>query len=237
MKTSPKASARRKDGSTVALREAVLHRRSIRSFLRKPVPEETIRELISDARWAPSWANTQPWELVVVTGERLEQFKRNNREELLAGRTSPPDIRMPLGWPERLRNRDRESAKSIFDSISVDRDDTAGRIEYYARMYELFDAPALVLFLLDKELSLEYAMLDIGAFLQTFFLLAHGRGLGTCAFAGTVHVPDIVHGLFEIPDNKLLAIGAALGWPDKRAPINNFERKRASVDEFVRWIR
>jgi nitroreductase len=234
---SPKAAAKRRDGSSAALREAVLHRRSIRSFLRKPVPERTIRELIAEARWAPSWANTQPWELIVVTGERLEQFKRNNREELLAGRTAPPDIRMPLNWPETMRKRDQESAKRIFDSISVGRDDTAGRLEYYARMYQLFDAPALILFVLDKELSLEYAMLDIGAFMQTFFLLAHARGLGTCAFAGTVHVPDIVHGLFEIPDTKLLVIGAALGWPDRRAPINNFERQRASLDDFVRWIR
>ncbi len=223
--------------SSVGLRDAVLNRRSVRSFLRKPVPEEMIRELIGEARWAPSWANTQPWELIVVTGERLERFKKENREALLEGRTSSPDIPMPLSWPEALKSRDRELAKSIFDSLSVNREDTEGRLQYYARMYHLFDAPALILFLLDKNLALEYAMLDIGAFLQTFFLLAHDRGLGTCAFAGTVHCPDVVHGLFGIPESKLLVMGAALGWPDGNAPINNFERKRADLREFVRWVR
>ena len=223
--------------SSAGLRDAVLHRRSIRSFQRKPVPEQTIRELIDEARWAPSWANTQPWELIVVTGELLERFKNENRKALLEGRTSPPDIPMPVSWPEALKSRDRELAKSIFDSISVDREDTEGRLEYYARMYHLFDAPALLLFLLDRNLALEYAMLDIGAFLQTFFLRAHDRGLGTCAFAGTVHCPDVVHGLFGIPESKLLVMGAALGWPDTEASINGFERKRADLQEFVRWVR
>ena len=51
--------------------EAVKNRRSIRSFLPEKVPEETIRELISDALWAPSWGNTQQYEFVVASGKQL----------------------------------------------------------------------------------------------------------------------------------------------------------------------
>ncbi len=218
------------------LREAVRSRRSIRCFLPEPVAEETIQELISEARWAPSWANTQPWDIVVVTGKALDRFKKANKKALLAGRTSIPDIPIPKKWPEALTKRRLDLAKSIFESLSIDRDDAEGRLQYYAQMYHLFDAPALILFLIDKKLPLEYAMLDVGIFLQTFFLLAHDKGLGTCAFAGTVHAPDIVRKQFAIPDTKLLVIGAALGWPDKNAPINNFVRKRGEVGEFVRWI-
>ena len=43
-------------------RDAILQRRSIRKFLAKSVPEETIKEIIADALWAPSWGNTQPWD-------------------------------------------------------------------------------------------------------------------------------------------------------------------------------
>jgi nitroreductase len=107
---------------------------------------------------------------------------------------------------------------------------------YYAQMYYLFDAPALILFLIDKELALEYTMLDTGIFLQTFSLLAHDKGLGTCPFGAAVHCPEIVHELFSIPDNKLLVIGLALGWPDHDAPVNNFERRRGSIEDFVKWI-
>ena len=36
------------------LREAIHHRRTIRAFLPDPIPENTIKKLISDALWAPS---------------------------------------------------------------------------------------------------------------------------------------------------------------------------------------
>jgi nitroreductase len=219
------------------LREAVRNRRSIRCFLPEPVPEETIQELISDALWSPSWANTQPWDIVVVTGERLERFKRANKEALLTGKTALPDIPIPKKWPDALKQRHLELGKSLFGALSIERDDEEGRLNYYAQMYYLFDAPALILFLIDKELSLEYAMLDVGIFLQTFFLLAYNKGLGTCTFAGTVHCPEVVHKHFDIPENKLLVIGAALGWPDTTVPINNFVRKRGKLEEFVRWLR
>ena len=218
------------------LQEAIQTRRSIRCFLPKPVPEETIQELIHEARWAPSWANTQPWEIIVVTGEPLERFKKENKEALLSGQTSNPDIPMPKKWPEALKKRSVDLGKRIFDALAINRDDAESRLAYYADMYYLFDAPILVLFLIDKELSLEYAMLDLGIFLQTFLLLAHNKGLGTCVFAGTVHCPDIIHKHFAVPKNKLLGIGVALGWSDVNAPINNFVRTRSEVEEFVRWI-
>jgi nitroreductase len=219
------------------LQEAIRTRRSLRAFLPKPVSEETIHQIINDAIWSPSWANTQPWEIVVVTGDTLQQFKKENREALLEGETSIPDISIPKDWPDTLIKRRMELGKSIYESLSIDRDDADGRLEYYAQMFYLFDAPALILFLIDKELSLEYTMLDTGVFLQSFCLLAHDRGLGTCPFGATVHCPDIVHKLFLIPETKLLVIGLAVGWPDKNAPVNNLERKRGKIEEFVRWIK
>jgi nitroreductase len=103
-------------------------------------------------------------------------------------------------------------------------------------MYALFDAPALILLLLDKRLSIEYAMLDAGIFVQTFCLLAHERSLGTAILSAAVQCPQTVHRIFSIPDTKLLVVGIALGWPDEDAPVNRFERKRGAIDEFVKWI-
>src|SRR5512138_2640068 len=104
--------------------DAVRGRRSIRRFLPRPVPREMIQGLLEESRWAPSWSNTQPWEIIVVTGEPLERFKKENRQALLAGRTSRPDIPMPIHWPQALQKRHRDSAKSIFDALSIDRDDS-----------------------------------------------------------------------------------------------------------------
>jgi nitroreductase len=173
---------------------------------------------------------------VVVTGEPLERFKTANKEALLAGQTSIPDIPMPKRWPGPLQKRVVDLVGSISESLGIGQDDAEGRLDYYARMYYLFDAPALILFLIDKGLALEYAMLEVGIFLQTFLLSAHDAGLGACVFSGTVHCPEIVHRHFAIPDTKLLAIGVVLGWPDMNAPINNFARRRGKLEEFVRWV-
>jgi len=104
-------------------------------------------------------------------------------------------------------------------------------------MFGLFDAPAIILVNVDKALLLEYAMLDAGIFLQTFCLLAHDRGLGTCIMAAIVNYADIVRELFSISEGKTIVMGAILGWPDPEAAVNQFERQRGALDEFVKWVR
>ena len=46
--------------------EAIRTRRSVRKYAPDPVPDELLRQVLEAARWAPSWANTQCWEIVVV---------------------------------------------------------------------------------------------------------------------------------------------------------------------------
>ncbi len=46
--------------------EAIRRRFSCRSFVRRPVPDELVRELLEAARWAPSAGNLQPVRVMVV---------------------------------------------------------------------------------------------------------------------------------------------------------------------------
>jgi nitroreductase len=48
------------------LTDAILQRRSVRKFNDHVVTDEEIKQLMEAARWAPSWANTQVWEFVVI---------------------------------------------------------------------------------------------------------------------------------------------------------------------------
>ena len=219
------------------LQKAIRQRRSIRQFLAKSVSEDLIRDIMADSLWAPSWGNTQPWEIVVVTGQKMAEFKEKSTEALMAGKESTADIPMPQVWPDAYLNRYKELGKSVLGSLSIAREDKEARLEHFVKMFGFFDAPAAVLVAVDRELALEYAMLDVGIFLQTFCLLAHDRGLGTCIMAAMVSYPDIVRELFSIPVNKLFVMGAALGWPDPEAPVNQFERKRGSLDDFVNWVK
>ena len=219
------------------LQEAVLGRRSIRQFLPKPVPDELIEDLIAKSIWSPSWGNTQPWEIVVGTGESLAKFKKKNRDAFLEGKSSTADIPMPQVWPDRNKVRYKELGKSVLGALSIAREDQQARIDHLAWMFNLFDAPAVVIFTVDKTILLEYAMLDVGLILQTFCLLAHDKGLGTCIMAASVMYPEIAREEFSIPETKRLVMGAALGWPDTEAPVNSFKRNRGQLEEFVRWVR
>ena len=51
-------------------------RHSARALLSKPIPEETLKEIIKTALNCPSWCNSQPWKVYVVTGEPLENIRK-----------------------------------------------------------------------------------------------------------------------------------------------------------------
>lgn len=218
------------------INEAVKNRRSIRRFLPKKVSKETIKELISEALWAPSWGNTQQYEFVVATGDALERFKKENKEAFMSGKGPEPDVSMPEKWPETLKKRYVDLGKSILTSLSIPREDKTGRMNHYGDMFSLFDATALLIVLVDNGVLLEYAMLDVGIFIQTFQLLAHARGLGTISLAASVSYPQIIRRIFNVPESRRIIIGTALGWPDNESPVNKFERKRDPVEMFVHWV-
>ncbi len=52
--------------------DAIKGRRSIRKYKPDPIPEESLSAVLEAVRWAPSWANTQCWEVVVVKDDRLK---------------------------------------------------------------------------------------------------------------------------------------------------------------------
>lgn len=55
------------------LMNTIQQRRSIRRFKEKNVPEDVLKRLLEAARWAPSWANTQCWNFVVVTDDEIKK--------------------------------------------------------------------------------------------------------------------------------------------------------------------
>ena len=54
------------------LMDAIKGRRSIRKYKSDPVAEETLHTLMEAVRWAPSWANTQCWKVIVVKDPKMK---------------------------------------------------------------------------------------------------------------------------------------------------------------------
>ncbi|MGB9668664.1 MAG: nitroreductase family protein, partial [Thermosulfidibacteraceae bacterium] len=53
--------------------EVIRTRRSVRKMKPDPIPEEALRRILEAVKWAPSWANTQCWEIIVVTDEEVKK--------------------------------------------------------------------------------------------------------------------------------------------------------------------
>ncbi len=51
----------------------VTGRRTIRRFKSDPIPDEYIEKILDVARWAPSGANSQPWEFIVVKDPEIKK--------------------------------------------------------------------------------------------------------------------------------------------------------------------
>lgn len=74
-------------------------RRTVRKFKTDPIPQQTLGTLFEAAMWAPSHANVQPWEFVVVGQQaraRLLDVFRVKADELLADPNLPAPKRASI---------------------------------------------------------------------------------------------------------------------------------------------
>ena len=55
------------------LMDAIKNRRSIRAYDNKEIPEDVLNQVLEAVRWAPSWANTQCWEIVAVKDPAVKE--------------------------------------------------------------------------------------------------------------------------------------------------------------------
>jgi nitroreductase len=60
------------------LMDIIQSRRSIRRYQDKDIPEDLLNKLFEAARWAPSWANTQCWNFVVVKDRAIKKRIQEN---------------------------------------------------------------------------------------------------------------------------------------------------------------
>jgi nitroreductase len=65
--------------------DAIMQRRSIYQFKPEAVPTEKITSILEAGRWAPSYANTQPWEFITVTDSKLKQEVAEIAKDTMTG--------------------------------------------------------------------------------------------------------------------------------------------------------
>jgi len=188
-------------------------RRSVRGYLPREVPDETLAQVLEAARWAPSPHGRQPWRFAVLT-------KTQTKERLAEA--------MGEEWRANLE-MDGQSEEVV-----------QKRLEGSRR--RLLAAPVLILLCLYLEDLDEYpdaerqrgettmAVQSLGAAAQNALLAAYDLGLDAGWMCAPLFCPEkVVEALDLDPKlvpHALLTLGYADGDPPKR-------RGRLALDELV----
>jgi nitroreductase len=204
--------------------ELVRNRRSIRRFKTDPIPDEYVENIIEAARWAPSGANSQPWEFFVVkdkdTKEKIVELVKEHNE---------PSRRVELTREEPLRHP------------SVNR--PSGDPGYK-------DAPVFIILFGDPRTREAYprmATLTRGASIfvssqASAFLYMHlaatTLGLGSQWVSATSYpeVQSVIKQLLEVPQNLDLYDMMAVGYP-AHEPKARLIRERKELVHYGRYDR
>jgi len=214
------------------LLKVIKERKSIRAFKPVIIPKETVEEILTLAANAPSAINLQPWEFYVVMGDEKARLSRRllkaYREKKIS--CSPGNVK-PLA--EQFSKRGVASFELMNPYLEKIGQDfnvfiNEGSCNFYG-------APVAIILCLDNAFS-KARLVDIGIILGYITLIAYDFGLGTCPIGLKSAYEDDIKELLDIPENKDVVIGIAIGYPDWTNPINEFKTPRDGIDSFVRWI-
>ena len=217
--------------------EVVLGRRSIRGYQKRPVPRELITQVLDIAIRAPSSLNTQPWNFYVVAGEALEKIRIGNTERNLAGVPDSREFRNHGAYEGVHRERQIGIAKQLFKEMKIDREDKEGRQSWVLRGFRQFDAPVSVVITYDRSIhGGDIAPFDCGGVTNALVNAAWSRGLGCVINSQGIMQSPVVRKYANIPDDQVIMICVAMGFPDDSFPANVVVSERKSVDEAVTFV-
>lgn len=215
--------------------EAIEKRRSIRAFKPDPIPKEILEKILNVSLRSPSYTNSQPWEIVVVTGEKKEELSKELLK--LAEKEEPiqPDIPKPSFWPSYIKERIDEHFRRRLRTLGIEENDKEGRRELRLANFKFFGAPVVIFLFQDKSLPL-WSIFDMGAFAMAIMLSALEFGLHTCPQGSLTDYSPVIKRTLGIPEDKRLIIGISIGYPEWNAKINEYISSRVSLNEITKWI-
>ena len=218
--------------------EVVLGRRSIRGYKQEPVPREVIEEVLELAVRAPSSMNTQPWHLYVVTGEVLDKIRKGNTERNVSGVPPSREIKTPnRGYKGLHRERQIEIAVQLFQKMGIERDDKEGRQDWVLRGFRQFDAPFCVVVTFDKELlDDDISKFDCGGIVNSLVNAGWSKGLGAVINSQGIMQSPVVREHTGIPDDQVIMICVAMGYPDESFPANEVVSNRRPITEVATFV-
>ena len=104
------------------------------------------------------------------------------------------------------------------------------------RGFRQFDAPVSVIGCIDRSVEdTTEAYFDLGQFVHAMVLAAWDRGVGSVINGQGIMQSSVVRAEAEIPDDQLIVITVAMGFPDEGFAANDVVSDRRSVGEIATY--
>ena len=211
-------------------------RQSVRAYLPKPVPDSLLRQLLINARQAPSGSNLQPGAFLSIQGAAREQLCHNLITSWRSGEQELEDYAyFPQPMPMALKRRQAASAQALYGALGILREDRAGRDLQFERNFRFFDAPVALVITIDRDFG-SGGFMDLGMTLYGLMLAARAQGLATCAIGALATYPQLVRRNLGLDEHSVIVCGMALGYADEAAPVNQTQTTRCDLKDYFRVI-
>lgn len=192
----------------------VKQRRTVRDFSDKKVPKEIIEKCLLAAGTAPSGANLQPWQFVVVSDPLIKKKIRIAAEE---EEKEFYATRAPKEWLEALEPLGTDENKPFLEIAPY-------LIVIFTKSYELLEK--------GKKVKNYYATESTGIASGLLITAIHNAGL-----VSLTHTPAPMTFLNEIlgrPSNERPFLILVVGYPAKNAKVPDIRKKE--LNEFCTFL-
>lgn len=222
--------------ATMSLEQAIKTRRSVRGYLDKEVPQETLNAIFELAQLAPSNCNVQPWHVFVASGALKNRLRDQMVRNVMKGVPFNPDYEYSDTFVGEYRERQVACAMELYNAMGIERGDKPARARAMLRNFEMFDAPHVVFIGMDKSFGVSVAI-DVGMYMQNLMLAMTAHGVACCPQGTMRYFPDLVREAFDVSPDIRILLGISFGYEDPAVAANKTRVGRAPLDRVVQFRR
>jgi len=230
------AKARYTSEDRVGVLEELLNERySVRAFKGEAVPHKTIERVLAVAQRTASWCNSQPWQVIIASGEAKERFRKAIYAEAASGAAHDSDFPFPREYLGVYLERRRESGFQLYNTLGIPRGDKAAYARQALENYNFFGAPHVAIIHTDEPLGV-YGAIDCGAYASNFMLAAQALGLGTIPQAALARHSGLIRAHFGLAEDRRVVCGISFGYADHEHKVNSYRTSRAKLADTVTFV-
>ncbi|RIY33311.1 hypothetical protein CJP74_02480 [Psittacicella melopsittaci] len=214
--------------------QVLRQRKSVRAFQSTLLTQAQINLVLEEAQLAPSSQNTQPWQVHIVSGNKLAQLQELfcqlwDKQELT------PDFTYGLdAYPEENKVRAQETAKLFADVRNIYRGDKEARFNAIKENY-FYGAPHAAFFFFPSVGDNVRLAFDLGLYVENFLLSLTNHGFAGVPQTMLTVFAEPLREILGVEPNYKLIIGVSFGYEDHNAPVNQVKSTRVPVEQVVKF--